>query len=110
MQSDLKVQTEATICAAQEQVSRAKYSKSKIDKTAENLLCRMCCERRETVQYIICEYKNLAQREYKRRHETVAKLVHWKLCKKHNLERRERWYEHCPEAVAEDDYVKVILK
>ena len=48
------------------------------------------------------------QRGYKRRNDTVAKLVHWKLCEKHNLERKEKWYEHCPEGVVEDDDVKLI--
>ena len=108
VQSDLKVQTEATICSAQEQALRTNYTKNKIDKTSENPLCRMCGERGETVQHIICECKKLAQREYKRRHDTVAKLVHWKLCEKHNLERKEKWYEHCPEGVVEDDDVKLI--
>ena len=60
------------------------------------------------MQHIICECKNLAGREYKRRHDTVAKLVHWKLCEKYNLERKEKWYEHCPEGAVEDDDVKLI--
>ena len=68
----------------------------------------MCGERGETVQHILCECKKLAQCEYKRRHGTVAKLVHWKLCEKHNLERKEEWYEHCPEGAVEDDDVKLI--
>ena len=106
--SDLKVQTDATICAAQEQALRTNYTKNKIDKTSENPLCRMCGVRGETVQDKICECKKLAQREYKRRHDTVAKLVHWKLCEKHNLERKEKWYEHCPEEAVEDDGVKLI--
>ena len=59
------------------------YTKNKIDKTSENPLCRMCGERGETVQHIICECKKLAQREYK-------------------------WYEHCPEGTVEDDDVKLI--
>ena len=29
------------------------------------------------------------------------------LCEKHNLERKEMWYEHCPEGVVEDDDVKL---
>ena len=91
VQSDLKVQTEGTICTAQEQALRRNYTKNKIDKTLENPLCRMCGERGVTVQHIICACKNLAQREYKRRHDTVAKLVHWKLCEKYNLERKEKW-------------------
>ena len=76
VQSDLKVQTEATTCAAQEQALRANYTKNKIDKILENPLCRMCGESGETVQHVICECKKIAQHEYKRRHDTVAKLVH----------------------------------
>ena len=68
----------------------------------------MCGERGQSVQYKMCECKILAQHEYKRRHDTVAKLVQWKLCKKHNLERKEKWYEHFPEEIVEDDDVKLI--
>ena len=57
VQSDLNEQTEATTCAVQEQALRTNYAKNKIDKTLENPLCRMCCEREETVQHIICECK-----------------------------------------------------
>ena len=39
VQSDLKVQTEATICAAQEQALRTNYTKNKTDNTSENPLC-----------------------------------------------------------------------
>ena len=88
VQSDLKVQTGATICVAQEQALVTNYTKNKIDKTSENPLRRMCGERGKTVKHIICECKKLAQRECKRRHDTVAKLVHWKLCKKHNLKEK----------------------
>ena len=111
MQSDFKVQIEATICAAQEQALRTNYTKNKIDKTSENPLRRMCGERGETVQHIICECKKLALcdlRRLKRRLDTVAKLVHWKSCVKHNLERKEKWHENCPEGAVEDDDVKLI--
>ena len=107
-QSDLKVHTEATIYATQEQALRTNDTKNKIDKTSENPLCRMCGERGETVLQVICECKRLAQRENKRRHDTVAKLVHSKLCERHNLERKEKWYVHCPEGVVEDDDAKLI--
>ena len=68
----------------------------------------MCSEKWEILQHIIFKCKKLAQREYKRRHDTVAKFVHWKLCEMHNLERTEKWYEHCPEGVVENDDVKLI--
>ena len=80
----------------------------KLTRHQKILLRRICGEREETVQHIICECKKLAQREYKRRHNTVAKLVHWKLCEKHNLKRKEKWYEHCPEGTVEEDGVKLI--
>ena len=35
-------------------------------------------------------------------------MIHWKLCEKHNFERKEKWYKHCPEGVVEDDDVKLI--
>ena len=74
VQRDLKVQTEATISAAQEQALRTNYTKNKTGKTLENVLCRMCGERGETVQHIICECKKPEQREYKRRHDTSYKI------------------------------------
>ena len=56
----------------------------------------------------IYECKILAQREYKRRHDTVAKLVNAKMCEEHNLERKKKWYEHCTEGAVEDDDVELI--
>ena len=92
----------------QEQASRTNYIKHKIDKTSENPICRMFRKKGETVQHITCECKTPAHHEYERRHETVAKLVHWKLCEKHNLERTKSWYEHCSKGVVENVDVKVI--
>ena len=108
VKSDLKVQTEALIFAAQEQALRTNYIKHKIDKTSENPLCRMCGNKGETVQHLICECSKLAQREYKRRHDNIAKLIHWKLCEKYGLERKEKWFEHCPEGAVENNDVKLI--
>ena len=42
VQSDFKVQTKATICAAQDQALMTNYTKNNIDKTSENPLSRMC--------------------------------------------------------------------
>ena len=54
VQSDLKVQTEATICATQEQALRTNYTKHKINKISENPLCRMCNEKWKlySIQYM----------------------------------------------------------
>ena len=42
--TDLKPETEAPLCAAQEQALRPRKSKNKKDKTEEDHLCRMCGE------------------------------------------------------------------
>ena len=48
----------------------------------------------------------LAQKEYKRRHDSIARLVHWKLCCKYDMSRGEKWYEHQPEGVVENETCK----
>ena len=58
MQIDLKVQTEATICAAQELALRTYHIKNKIDKTSENPLCRMCREKGELCSIYNVNVKN----------------------------------------------------
>ena len=45
---------------------------------------------------------------YKRRHGNVASIVHWKLCGKYSLKGREKWYEHAPEGVVENEEVKIL--
>ena len=54
------------------------------------------------------ECSKLAQRGYKRRHENVARMVHWKLGEKLNLEKSEKWYLHNPQTVSENVNHKLI--
>ena len=61
-----------------------------IDKSAESSFYRMCSEKRESVGHIVSECSKLAQREYKKRHDNVARYVHWKLCRKNSFERGEK--------------------
>ena len=46
--ADLKVETEAMLCAAQEQAIRTNYVKHKVDKTAQSPLCRICDKKSES--------------------------------------------------------------
>ena len=90
--ADLKVQTEALLCAAKEQAIRNNSVKHHIDKTAESFLCRLCSEKAENVDHVVSECKNLALKKYKRKHDNVAKAVHWKLCEKYGLEQSEKFF------------------
>ena len=74
--SDWKGCTEALICSAQEQALRTNYIKFHIDRTSASPLCRMCSNKGEKVSHIVSECSVLAQREYKRRHDNVARYIH----------------------------------
>ena len=92
--TELKVETKAMLWAAQELAIRTNCVKHKVYKIAQSPLCRMCDKKSETISHIVSECEKLAQKEYKRRHDNVARIVHWKLCGKYNLKRSEKWYEH----------------
>ena len=79
-----------------------------VDKTVESPLYRMCNVRCESVSHLVSECSKLAQREYKRRHENVARIIHWKLCKLYELDRAEKLLEHQPSSVQETDRTKVL--
>ena len=106
--SRLEDPNRSTYLCRPEQALRTNYVKYHIDKTVESPLCRLCSKKGESVSHIVCECKKLAQREYKQRHDNVAKVVHWKLCEKYHLEKKDKWYEHAPDSVSENDEVKLL--
>ena len=97
--SDLKGCTKALICVAQEQSIQTNYIKYNIDKSAESSLCRICGTRYENISHIVSACGKLAQREYKQRHDSVGRYVHWQFCEKLGFNRTRLWYEHEPESV-----------
>ena len=51
----------------------------------------------------------LAQNRYKKwRHDKVAQVLHWNLCKHHELNHYAKWYEHNPDIVQENDNAKLL--
>ena len=82
---DLKVGTKALLCAAQEQAIWTIYMKYHIDKTSESPLCRLRGTKGKSVQHITSGCEKLLQREHKRRHENIAKKIHWGICKNNRL-------------------------
>ena len=55
---------------------------------------------------MVTECEKSAQKEYKRRHDNVAKKVHGDLCKTNSFEHTEKCYEHVPERAVESEVVK----
>ena len=105
----MKKDTEGLLTAAQDQALRTNYIRNKIDRQDVSPMCRLCGERKETVSHITTECKKLAQNQYKSwRHDKVAQAIHWNLCKKFNLQCKETWHDHSPEAVMENYQVKLL--
>ena len=100
---DLKRETESLIVAAQNQSIRTNLVKARIDKSQGDSLCRMCRKVDESIDYIVSGCSKLAQKEYKRRHDNLGKIVHWKLARKCNFEAGDKWYEHEPKSVLENE-------
>ena len=63
-------------------ISSTNQQQARIDKTKQNSKCRLCVDRDETINHIINEASQLAQKEYKTRHDWVGRVIHWELCKK----------------------------
>ena len=63
---------------------------------------------KKTISHIASTCEKLTQKKYKRRHDNVARIVHWKLCNKYNLRRSGKSYKHASEGVAENEEVKIL--
>ena len=73
---DLKRKTGGLIMAAQSQSIRTILAKAKIDKSQVDSLCRVCRIVDESIDHIVSGCSKLAQKEYKRRHDNLRKIVH----------------------------------
>ena len=104
----MKRETESLIVAAQNQSIRTNLLKSKIGKSQGDSFCRVCRKVDESIDHIVSGCSKLGQKQYKRRHNNLGKLVHWKLARKCNFEAGDKWYEHEPESVLENKDYKIL--
>ena len=74
----------------------------------QNTRCRLCDEKDETINHIISEYNNLAQKEDKTRQDLGGKLAHWELCKKLMFDHTNKWYIHNPKSLQENETHKLL--
>ena len=56
----------------------------------------------------MCSCPKLAQTEYNKRHDVVGWVIHWELYKESGVECSEKWYDHSPKSIEENE--EVILK
>ena len=62
----------------------------------------------ESIDHIVSGCSKNAQKEYKRRHDNLGKIIHWKLARKCNFEAGDKWQEHEPEKVSENEDYKIL--
>ena len=89
--------------ATQGQALRTRNIQRAIDGINISPKCRKCNWKDETINHIASECPILAQNQFKKRHDTVARAVHWNLCKKYQMPCSNRCYEHQSQPVAENE-------
>ena len=63
---------------------------------------------RQTVSHIVSGCSKLAQKVYKKIHDNVARVVRWDLSGKYGLDWSDKWYNHVPESVLENESYKLL--
>ena len=105
----LKKETENTIIAAQDQALCTENMRKTVYGENVDSTCRVSGSANETVAHIAAECQKLAQKKYKQvRHDNVAKVIKWKLCKKWGFEKSDQWYTHKSEKVLESEECKIL--
>ena len=104
----MKRETESLIVTAQNHSIKTNLVKATIDKSQGDSLCRVCKKADENINHIVSGCSKLAQKEYKKRHDNLGKIVHLKLARKCNFEAGDKWYEHEPESVLENEDYKIL--
>uniref|UniRef100_H3B3M7 Reverse transcriptase zinc-binding domain-containing protein n=1 Tax=Latimeria chalumnae TaxID=7897 RepID=H3B3M7_LATCH len=98
----LKPPTEALIIAAQDKALHTNWLGHYILKTGETTdKCRRCKKFAETVKHIVSGCPMLAQGVYCERYNQD-------FCDQYQLPRGQRWWEHKPESVTENESVKIL--
>ena len=77
----MKREAESLIVAAQNQSIRTNLVKAKIDKSQGDSLCKVCRKVDESIDHIVSDCYKLSQKECKRRHDNLGKIIHWKLAR-----------------------------
>ena len=86
----MKRETESLIVAAQNQSIRTNLVKTNIEKSQKDKLCRLHKKFVESIDHVVRGCSKLAQKGYKRRHDNLGKIGHWKLARKYNFEARDK--------------------
>ena len=65
-------------------------------------------KRDDSITHLIAECKKLAQKEYKQKHDNIARIVHLEPCQVFGLVGEVKWYNNKPTGVVENDRAKIL--
>ena len=104
----LKSETEGLIIAAQDQSLSTRSYHHHIIKDGTDPLCRICGQFEETINHIVSGCPQLAKSEYINRHDKAGTYLHWKICRANNIKTTDKWYEHEPPTVTENNDITIL--
>jgi len=104
----LKIVSETQIIAAQDQALAVRAIQSGIYGLSVSSLCRVCHTTSESVDHLLSSCTPLAATMYKRRHDSVARIIHWALSKRFKLDACGSYWNHEPQSVSENSEVKLL--
>ena len=106
----LHSESESTIFAIQDQVICTHVYQAKIMRSPmSSVLCRLCGDQDETIQHVLAGCSILAPTCYLNRHNLVAKVLHFHLCKSFHIPvPSNSWFTHRPLPVIENDKIKIL--
>ena len=67
-----------------------------------------CKKADESIDHVVSGCSKLVQKEYKRRHDNLGKVVHWKLARNRSFEAGDKCHKHEPESVLENEDYKML--
>ena len=106
--TDLKAETEGLIIAAQDKSLATRLYHHRSIKDGTNSLCRLCNKFVERINHILTGCPELAKTEYIKRHNNTAAYMHWKISRYFNIKTSEKWYDHKPDIVTENEEVTIL--
>ena len=77
------------------------YRSQKLHQQVEELSCRLCSEKQETVSHILCGCSHIAQSLYKTRHDKMLRPVYHALLEKYGFNESDYsspWHVYPPSA------------
>ena len=106
--ANLPAATEGLVVAAQDHALWTRYYERKILHHDVSPTCRMRSVGLETVDNIVAGCSALALMDYTDRHNQVASIIHWDVCRHFGVPVESRWYRHLPDRLVETDDITMM--